>query len=264
MADAEQIKRVGWSQGSIVGAELAQTLAQGSNAEPARVWVIASPDCDVVHASFEVDPQVELVAAVAAAKPPDGQLSHGRNPRVLQLPDSEGRLEFRIAHRLAIERTLLARHAPTRTLDDAAIRMLARWVAKRYVRQAFPDAFNERIRPATRKIDRALKRHGVDASGIFVALNDWGELQEQDAYRAVISVVFPDAVGLDEAREAKLAQLAAALRTALDACDGIEVADARHLGESEVTLHDLHTFKRWEFDFRSHSGRPGGPISPQP
>ena len=38
---------------------------------------------------------------------------------------------------------------------------------------------------------------------------------------------------------------------ALDVCDGINVLDAQHVAENEFTLHDLHTHKRWEFDFRS-------------
>jgi hypothetical protein len=77
-------------------------------------------------------------------------------------------------------------------------------------------------------------------------------------------VVFPVTVAEDERREAVVAKLASTLWVALDSCEGVEVTDAKHIAENDFTLDDLHRYKRWEVDHRSHSGRPGGPISPEP
>ena len=51
---------------------------------------------------------------------------------------------------------------------------------------------------------------------------------------------------------------------ALDACDGIEVVDHALGSEAAFTLDDLQYFQRWDWDYRSHSGEPGGEIAPSP
>lgn len=264
VTDGESIGLNGWRQGSVVGAALAREIRDGGTVAQNRIFVVASQDCDVVHRSFETEPSVELIAGIETAEAPAAQLAYGKNPRLLHVAHLSGRLEFSITERLVVDRSLLARHEPAGRLDDASVRILALWLAKRYIRSAFPDTFNERVRPAAKKIERALKTYGKDASGIFVALNDWGELEAGQAYRGLIAVVFPVEVGDDNEREAGVAELAAKLLQALDGCEGIEIEDVRHIAEDEFTLHDLHTYKRWEFDFRSHSGRPGGAVSPAP
>lgn len=49
---------------------------------------------------------------------------------------------------------------------------------------------------------------------------------------------------------------------ALDACDGIAVVNHELVSEAAFTLADLQYFQRWDWDYRSHSGEPGGDIAP--
>lgn len=53
-----------------------------------------------------------------------------------------------IRHRTIVDRRILATHEPSGGLDSRSADLLRKWVAKRYARPVFPDAFNERVRPA--------------------------------------------------------------------------------------------------------------------
>ena len=262
---AAQIKANGWRQGCLLPDAIASAIPElvGARGDAQRVLVVISQDCDVVHSSLDVEPRVELIAGTRSDEPVDSQLAHGKNPRWLHLRAAGGgRLEFSIRDRITAGREILAQSRPVDQLPDLDRDLLARWIAKRYTRSAFPDAFNERIRPASKKLDRAFKSCGMDASAVFLLLDRWGELGPDESYKVVVAVVFPVEVGDDAQREAKMAELAMKIRTSLDACDGIEVLDSTQMAENEFTLHDLHSFKRWELDFRSDSGRPGGSIVP--
>lgn len=195
---------------------------------------------------------------------PQTNFAHGKNPRRLHLPSTDGgRMEFDIQERVTVERALLSAVSPANTLDGPEVRQLASWLAKRYVRAAYPDAFNDRVRSAQRKIDKALKSYGEGASGVFLALNSWEELSDDDEYEVVVIVTCPLDVANDAKKEAVVAQLAPKIMEALEGCEGVSVLDARHVSEDEFTLHDLRTYKRWDFDHRSFSGRPGGPTVPE-
>lgn len=263
----EQIRHRGWRQGSIVGSELATKLddALSWKAGDGRELVVISQDCDVVHRSLDVEPKVEMIAATRTpGAASDAALAHGKNPRWLQLGlDGGERLEFSVQERYVVDRAWLGDHDPAGHLDVASTRLLATWLAKRYVRSAFPDHFNDRIdTKAEKKINKALKAHGEGASGIFLLLDDWGELDEGEDYEAVIIVVCPVRVLDDPTREDDVAKLAPRLMEILNSCEGLSVQDARHVGEDEFTIHDFRSYKRWDFDFRSHSGRPGGEVAP--
>jgi hypothetical protein len=64
--------------------------------------------------------------------------------------------------------------------------------------------------------------------------------------------------------EADLVRSTRLIADALGACDGIEVVDHALVSEAAFTLADLHYFRRWDWDYRSHSGEPGGEIAPSP
>lgn len=262
---AEAIGAHGWRQGSVLGGDVAASISE----EYDGAWlVVLSQDCDVVHRSFDVEPKVELVVFRPLLPDASGnpQLTHGKNPRRLQLSARDGRIvEADIRERFLIDRNRLSRSKPDpdRRIDDPGVRQLTRWVAKRYIRSAFPDAFNARWERNKKKIERALKKHGKHASGVFLRLNRWDELQQGSPYELTVVVVCPKAVADDDALEADVAELPGALLEAFGECDGIDVADAKLSSETEFTLHHVRLYKRWEVDFRSYSGRPGGLVAPE-
>lgn len=198
LSEVDEIRAHGWRQGSVIEGALARQILDASSVGNGATYVIVSQDCDVVNRSFEVEPTFEVIAAPVRDSRPDPRFAHGKNPRRLHLSWQEGgRLEFDVQKRAKLARTLLALHGPASALDSAGTRLLAGWLAKRYARPAFPDTFNERIRPAAKKVDSGLKRFGEHASGVFLLLNSWEELYENSLYEVIIVVVSPIAT-LDE------------------------------------------------------------------
>ena len=53
-----------WRQGSVIPIQLVNSaegsLAFSSPLEPDRLVILISQDCDIVHASYEVEPHVEI------------------------------------------------------------------------------------------------------------------------------------------------------------------------------------------------------------
>ena len=46
--------------------------------------------------------------------------------------------------------------------------LIARWTAKRYTRPAFPDAFNQRLKPERNKVERVLRANGHLISAVYL------------------------------------------------------------------------------------------------
>jgi hypothetical protein len=264
----QSIREHGWRQGSVLPDEVAARLATPRFED----WgkddraILLSQDCDVVHGSYEAEPTVELIRAKVAAVE-DALARHGRNPRRLQLEMSDGVfINFSIHDRWATPRSELEGCSPESTfaVRGESLQILVEWVAKRYTRPAFPDAFNDRRASATRKIEKELKKSGKLITGLFLAILPDGECPDDQSYSVALRVTAAKETLVAKAIEADLVRSTRLIAEALGACDGIEVVDHALVSEAAFTLADLRYFRRWDWDYRSHSGEPGGEIAPTP
>jgi hypothetical protein len=182
--------------------------------------VVLTQDCDLVHPSYEVEPNVEIMVGALIARADNG-LRHGRNPRRLHLDFQRSGvpavLAFSIHDRIIVPRSVLEDHAPHNSIRLARDerRLLCEWVAKRYVRAAFPDAFNERARAAHQKIEKELKRNGEHVTGLFLMIDPDQECATGQDYRIVLRVTSRSEAVADEKTELILVRLAKRLRTRL-------------------------------------------------
>ncbi len=268
MAGPESIKDHGWRQGAVLSTELAWQVAAPRFAD----WgaddraVVLSQDCDVVHGSYDAEPSVEFIRAKLSAIE-DAVVRHGRNPRKLQLEVDAGRfLNLSIHDRRVIPRSALESHPPDATLavEGESLHVLVEWVAKRYTRPAFPDAFNERRGGATKKIEKELKKNGKLITGLFLAIDPNEECADGEIYRVMLRVTAAKETLATTSVEVDLARTTKQIADALDACDGIEVVDHQLVSEARFSLDDLQYFLRWDWDYRSYSGEPGGETAPSP
>ena len=266
MAGPQDIKDQGWRQGSVLPAELASHLAapRFSAWGPDDCAVLLSQDCDVVHGSYGVEPTVELIrAGVASAE--DAAIRHGRNPRHLQIETATGvLLNLSVHDRWVVARSELESHAPDSLLsvDGGSLHVLVAWIAKRYTRHALPDAFNERRSPATKKIEKELKKNGKLITGLFLAISPNEECPADKSYSISLRVTAARETLVKKSVELDLVRTTKQIADALDACDGIAVVNHELVSEAAFTLADLQYFQRWDWDYRSHSGEPGGDIAP--
>jgi hypothetical protein len=229
--------------------------------------LVLTQDCDLVHPSYEVEPSVELIAGCFLDVADNG-LRHGRNPRRLHVEvDRESGpsvLALSIHQRFVVPRAELEDQAPHEStrLGPEQRRLVCEWVAKRYVRAAFPDAFNSRVQAAHKKIEKALKRDGEHVTGLFLMIDPDDERVEGEDYRLILRVTARSEALAEEKTEVELVRVAQTIVSALESCGGVVVEEHQVLSEAQFTLEDLRFFKRWDWDYRSHSGEPGGDVAP--
>ena len=178
--EVNQIRQNGWRQGCVLPKPLVELLVAEQSLQAIaenEFYIVISHDCDVTNRSLEVEASVELLKGkLLLPKEKDGHRAWGKNPRFYQLEcDSsagKGICQFFIHDRANIPRKCLATVGPddTLVLDRDDIRALALWLARRYVRSAFPDEFVERTRPATARLRKKLRKLGDLLTAVFIVV----------------------------------------------------------------------------------------------
>jgi hypothetical protein len=259
--DREEIVRLGWRQGTILGAELAavaskhapETLISGDTD-----WLIlTSHDCDIANFSIDKEPVVEVLRArVETAKKADKQQSWGRNPRALQLVVDEGEerkvLSCTVHDRWSIPRCVLLQQAPAGCLPDKERRLIAEWLAKRYIRAAFPTVFDLRWRAKLKNWQKLLKKHSKWLQGVYLRLSTLDELPDDSTYKChfILAVPYPKRGGsIWPKKRDELEQEVQAFWNQFK--PGIECVGVDVQGTDEITLADIESYQRFDADWVS-------------
>jgi hypothetical protein len=271
--DASAIERHGWRQGAVLGTNLA---AEARKLAPSGVvfaqsdWlIVTSHDCDVVNGKLEKEPLIEVLrAAVIQQKKPDKQQVWGRNPREMQLAADDGAvgsvvLSVKVHVRWAIPRELLMSEGPRTLLDTKTRRLIAEWLAKRYIRAAFPTAFDARWRTSMKAWTQLLEQQSQWVQGVYLLLNTQEELAADKPYRVHFIVAAPASVTRDAAWSKKKAELEDLVQKFWTQFapgiifDGIEV-----IPTSRLTLADIELYQRFDADWVSFAD--DSPATPYP
>lgn len=263
----QELVDLDWQQGSVLSQEIVDELVKrGVLAKPqaAAIFVIVSHDCDVIHASLEAEPTVECLEAVPVAGPTNGSLRHGKSRRRLQFDIGDKVFEATILPRYFFPRDVLRTGRPAAALKITARekKLLGNWISKRYFREAFPNAFEDRLRigNAHEKIRKELKTRGDNVTGIYL-LMPGGELPKEEAYEISIKATMDVDSHGNAARRTEAQELVQAIAKHMRACPGIEVFEAEAVSLGSITLDDLNFLKRWDCD--DLSLRDDGDFEPQ-
>jgi len=198
------------------------------------------------------------VARPVSSEQRDGGLFHGKNPRRLQFfanVRGHNKVYMTTIHeKMRLGRQELLKGLPDSEiqLDSATVDLLAKWIAKRYTRPAFPDEFNARCRPAAKKISNRLKAKGDLITGLFLQLSSYEELPPERDYNVILRVTALPETCEDPNQEKSALSLLAEVEKALNDCDGIHVVDAALDSERDFSLYELRFAKRWDYDFLSY------------
>jgi hypothetical protein len=238
-----------WRQCALLPEGYCQTLIEASvDLKPVfhpgkTVLCIISQDCDIASVECK-EPYVDVIAGDRIDRASSEYLNT-RNPRCLHLLAETAVISFSIHDKFRIPKEALAG-----VIQDEAMQLpsdqrdiLRRWVGRRYLRAAFPGAFNKRLATGTLK---ELEKTPVadDVSVILVWTTD-DELPEGTDYHAKVIVGIKD--GLSEERKDAIEK---AFETALSPA-GIVIDDIRLSDEDDITYRNLRTYKRLEKDYRS-------------
>lgn len=266
--DVAAIRRNAWAQGSIVDPV---TLSQLTIDSDGKCAVVLTQDCDLVHEGAG-EPYVELCLAEIKAGDPDGNFVYGKNARNLHLPITTTVgprfLHLAAANRVSVPREAIASCAPSKELilEPEPIQILVDWVVSRYSRDAFPDAFNSRIADAlAKKIPAAMKKYGKDVVCVYAAMNSWGELVPEEAYKIHLIVVMRAASFEAKQPLADAQKLAAELARMLEISSPegqVQVVDSKVVSEKNISLHDERFLKRLDFDYLTLRDGPTADLQP--
>jgi hypothetical protein len=261
-----------WRQGDLLTCEAAAALGLVGATDQVHRAIVITHDCDLPHES-ELCVEVIVADLVVKDPKPDPQLSYAKNPRRLHLAyDGTGAppliLELRHGDRRSVPKGDFAERAVkdnSLALPVEAKRALKQWLAARYGRSAFPNAFEERLRKLSGKrtveqlIARILEPDAKYLVGLFFDLGEQrgAEAVAGEPYALSVSVVYDATEGGSQARESAervAAQLSELFETAygkpevateisLDTCDA--VADTR------IALADLRRVDQWRLEYMS-------------
>ena len=260
--DYRAVASMGWRQGAILGQNLA-SLAW----EQAPEWIeqcdlsrilVTTHDCDILNGSISKEPIVELLRARMAdyGGPRRLRLS-GRNPRALMLPrvsvrGHETALEMAVHDRWTIPRKFLMDERPAGFLEPKDRRLVAEWLAKRYIRSAFPTAFDHRWRRRSKKWRKLLAEYASWIQGVYIRLNTQRELTDDEPYRCSLLLAVPHgkAIGsnwieIKDEIERAIGRFWSQLSPA------IECVDCRVVPTNRITLADIETHQRFDADWVS-------------
>ena len=161
-------------------------------------------------------------------------------------------LDFVVHDRWEIPRELLMEEPPAARLPDRKRRLMAEWLAKRYIRAAFPTAFDARWRGESKAWRKLLMRHSSWIQGVYLRLNTQDELADGVSYRCDLLLAIPARrrnlpgwTTTTEAIEQESEGFWDRLRPGIE-CDSI-----RLLAMDRITLADLEAYQRFDADWVS-------------
>lgn len=260
--DADAIEKHGWRQGAVLGPALLRAARErapsGLTIADDNWLIVTSHDCDVVNDRLEKEPTVEVLRGEAVGRrAPDKQQVWGRNPRVLQLEVEDGRgatvvLSVKVHERWTLPRELLSTEPPKRILGDKERRLIAEWLAKRYIRAAFPTAFDGRWRAKLREWTSLLEKHSRWVQGVYLRVSTLRELEERTPYKVHLIVAAPAAAKKEAGWAAKRDELEREIETFWKQfTPGIECAGVEVVGTDQLTLAEIEPYQRFDADWVS-------------
>lgn len=257
--DSSAIEAHGWRQGSLLGAALAPKAFEHA---PAGViaglddWlIVTSHDCDVVNGQLDKEPFVEVLRASVVAKL-DKHQAGGRNPRVLRLEvvrdGATVTVSASVHDRWRVPRQWLVDEKPDWLVPGKERRLISEWLAKRYIRSAFPTAFDQRWRDKIGNWTKLLASQSRWIQGVYLRPNTLSELGPLEVYKVSLIVAAPKGASA----EADWPQRQHEIGKAVEGFwrqfgPGIEFVEVDVVTTAELTLAEVEPYQRFDADWVS-------------
>lgn len=261
-----------WRQGDLLAPDDAITLGviEAAQRDTHRALVI-SHSCDIAN-DESVEPAIELLIGVIV---PEAQATsqNGHSIRKLHLgahaESASQWVQYGIADRREVNKADLlgCEPCPVHRYPSAQRNVLRRWLAQRYSRSEFPDAFIEWLKQSgvERRFEELGKGYSACLVGIYFDFDDDTEREDpDDPYALGINMVYDASNAGHEAAATQARGELEALFTRRCKPAGrwrwIELTYCDALSEDAFSLRAARTFRRWRFEHRSLNGEPTDPA----
>jgi hypothetical protein len=261
----QELLERGWKQGSVLPPALSSEVRLNAFADTPSdtdtAFLVVSQDCDVVNGRLDREPAVEVIAAQL--------LSHGekrfeecRDPRTLhvKLTRKDGTPQvvgIQIRNRGSLDRRLLLAHSPGDELvaPPPAVSRISSFLGRRYIRPAFPDAFEKRFERAKEKLIGLLRRYHEHILDIQLRLEPSADIEPSSDYHLWIYVIVLDGIrDGDQKTFNKIKQaIAKDLRQIIRGhSKGIILEKPDVCGRDDITLRDMDGMVGFDTDSASY------------
>ncbi|MDB5821463.1 MAG: hypothetical protein JWR21_167 [Herminiimonas sp.] len=259
-----------WRQGSPLQRQEAVALGLIPEGDIKSIAVMVSHDCDITNGHED---DVEIIVGPIVAR--DGSFVRARNPRRLHLQFTSASTSSQCVDLLASEKRRISKAAfRNDSSPDSALSLspeerlgLKQWLAARYGRPAFPDAFEDRL--AAIRLEKAIAKIVGRASnhvvGIFFDLGPdrFAELPETDPYVLRIMIAYDATDGGSAARQeaedvARLITEAYTKESSPETSNGVILDGCNAVADTYLTLFDLRRLDQWRVDYISFRQNPPG------
>ena len=231
----------GWRQGVLV--EPGPFANAGAFA-----YVVLNQTCDCINPKFETEPWLELLPLVKLPGKPDSRLKNGRNPRQIHFQVCEGDKEIwvhaKIAEIVYFDRSqqLSLTIASNCSMPSAAMEHLVQWRAARYVRPAFPDAFENAFRPLTDSFAKTIAPFEDKIDSMLISLTPFAELLEGEGYEVELHLMIEPAVVANTSVVDHLVKLASELQSLIEGSSVISSARCHVTALDMISLWQARAF----------------------
>lgn len=261
-------------QGCILSPEDAHKLSLVELMEKDNYCVVViSHDCDLAN-----NGEINIEFIIATIKPKvDSRLTNAQSPRCLHLsfckPDKT-HIHIELKHdnkgQISKEQINSLNTLTYLTISEENKRILKHWLAARYGRPAFPDAFETRLRKKIQKetVIRQIKNIFEPVSPHLIAVcfdlgkDRFSELDDEEAYFISISIIYdaveggPNARVIAESTAKNLKQLFFEAYGAPDSATDISLEECTAIADTEITLADLRKVDLWRLEDLSFQDTP--------
>ncbi len=266
-------RKFSWRQGDVLSDEAAKALGlqHPENADETFVVVI-SHDCDLA-AIADKEPESEVIVGRRIDKL--GADSYGKTARRLhieyQMKAGPVVLELVATAKRSIRKTDLFATEPRRDmgLDGQGIAILQRWLASRYHRAGFPEAFENRLRAAKipgkrsflKKIEDILADGGDHIRALLFDLDEGKDIEREapdDLYQLGVIVLY-DSLRDEPTAAAAATKAAEALEDLFEAAfcapevgwQNICLQYCDPMSDSAITVAQREMLKQWRLEHMS-------------
>lgn len=228
---------------------LLEGLSDGSPTTEDDFAMVVSQSCDLVHHDLVNEPSATILVlkSVNVGNP---DVMHCRNPRHLHFPTLDGLwLEARAWNQTTIPREILAKReiAGRIEISPKVLRVVLEWLAKRFTRIAFPDDFNDALKPKSKALGKLLKKNHHHFSEILMSISPFDELDEGQHYQVACYFLMETEVHENPKHFAVARAVAAKLEKIFEEC-GMEVLECSAVSEGEVTVAEFNLLLNWDYD----------------
>lgn len=258
---AEWDRAVKWRQGFFLTPQSLIDLGLcASEVAPGLLGIVATHDCDLTQ-SPNVEPQVEILLG-SRIEEVDGNCTHAKTARKLHLTIGGitpcfGEFVATEKHLVSKDRLFQLTADPSLKLEPAELITFRGWLADRYRRSAFPDAFESALKTkgVESKIKATAKKHAKDVSALLFDLEEG----QNPAFLLDIIVLYPDEPDYEKAlsgADAMVAALKSEFTKAFKVKDewhDIELRYIDAISESALSFADYKKYKPWRLDYLSYA-----------